>query len=1069
MDLARLRAPHISGVLERERLLGKLAGWSDKKVVLIQGPAGQGKSTLAADHARSLGASAVWYSLAAGDDDPNVFLTGFGQAVQHAFPRRLPKAPPVPRDPFRSGAPTPAVAQWIERLFQDIPAGLVILDDCHLLAASRTLPALLNLLIEVAPRAVRFLVLSRTLPELSLAGLRARRAVAELTGADLRFTDSEVSDLFGSVFGTPLVRSQAARITAMTEGWAVGLVLVHEYLSAGSGDDILAGYHRLPDFQEQVFDYLADEVFAHLPNRLQEFLLRTSLADSLPLPLAAELCALPMEAPKGRESVRTMLRELARRNLFIDQGTADRTVRYHALFREFLARRLAATGRAAEVRRLSAIAARYFQRAGDPAQAADLLIRSGQPKAAARILERSGGGLVARGRLATLLRMIDKLPPSLQKRPWFLFARAVDRRFSDSQQALALYDRALSGFRAERDGAGQMLSLGGVVEAAFHGGGDFRRMARAAVQAKKLLRESSRGSRIPRATLALALGTAEFFTGRLDRGIVSLRQAMDLFRAAGDPFSQISCAIYLAPCALYHGDFRTAREAVQRGFEAQRSAPDEPGGAAALFLVQAMTHLFAGDFAAAQESLDAGRRLAAEYRIASIDLLLLVIGGWIAIARGDYPSAEQLLDECRRHGEDRQMLFFSRLASHLLSLACLFQRKLERAKKLSDHAVGGGRTNSGLFQGIYLIASGAIHRELGDDGRAEQDLRAALRLLAGCNAAQQEANAHLILAGLYRRQDRAAAVLRHLRKGLSIGRERGFTYYAPLAPRELQEHALEAAANGICRDYCAALLDRRQPAAASPFLRVHCLGGFRVERNGVPVPDREWKGRLAKRLVKLLAVQNSGHLSRDAVSEVLWPDSAPDRRSAAFSSLLHRLRKTLDHVPARRPQRSCIRFEDNHLSLDRSLALTDVETFQASLAAATRAESGKAPERAVRLYDQAIGLYRGDLLPEDLYEDWCAPARETLRAGYLKALDRAAALSEGMDDGSRAAHYHERLFAVDPCNEAACRWLMTHALAAGRRGEAVRTYERCQLALRRELDIEPDERTKRLYRSIIGG
>jgi DNA-binding SARP family transcriptional activator len=84
-------------------------------------------------------------------------------------------------------------------------------------------------------------------------------------------------------------------------------------------------------------------------------------------------------------------------------------------------------------------------------------------------------------------------------------------------------------------------------------------------------------------------------------------------------------------------------------------------------------------------------------------------------------------------------------------------------------------------------------------------------------------------------------------------------------------------------------------------------------------------------------------------------------------------------------------------------------------------------------------------------------------------LMHAAILTEAQNDTNRSFTYYERMFSHDPCNEKACRWLMAWHLAAGQRSDAVRIYERCQLALRKELDIEPDDQTRRAYRSIIGG
>jgi DNA-binding SARP family transcriptional activator len=84
-------------------------------------------------------------------------------------------------------------------------------------------------------------------------------------------------------------------------------------------------------------------------------------------------------------------------------------------------------------------------------------------------------------------------------------------------------------------------------------------------------------------------------------------------------------------------------------------------------------------------------------------------------------------------------------------------------------------------------------------------------------------------------------------------------------------------------------------------------------------------------------------------------------------------------------------------------------------------------------------------------------------------LTHAASLTEAQNDTTRAMTYYERMFSLDPCNEMACRWLMARHIAAGQRSNVVRLYERCQLALRNEMDIEPDEQTRKLYRSIIGG
>ena len=84
-----------------------------------------------------------------------------------------------------------------------------------------------------------------------------------------------------------------------------------------------------------VFEYLAQEVFSLLPPDLRDFLLRTSITNSLPLRLIQELTGLPLTTVAGKGSVLSVLQELQNRNLFISVADDAAVVRYHSLFQEF--------------------------------------------------------------------------------------------------------------------------------------------------------------------------------------------------------------------------------------------------------------------------------------------------------------------------------------------------------------------------------------------------------------------------------------------------------------------------------------------------------------------------------------------------------------------------------------------------------------------------------------------------------------------------------------------------------------------------------------------------------------
>jgi DNA-binding SARP family transcriptional activator len=560
------------------------------------------------------------------------------------------------------------------------------------------------------------------------------------------------------------------------------------------------------------------------------------------------------------------------------------------------------------------------------------------------------------------------------------------------------------------------------------------------------------------------MGMAWFFTGRLEKSRDSLLQALDLFGKQGDAFYQMTCAVYLTPCALYQGDFRLARQTLQRGFEAHRAIPGEIGGKAGLLLITAMTALFEGNFAEARESIDQCKELAGVHALASIELLSLTIGGWVSMARGDLDGAALLLSECKSKAARAGSAFFAGSAAHLLALTALFQNKLPNAERESNEALAirSGK-GSMLFHAIYLITSGAIHMRAGKTRRAGQELKNALRTLKQAKAVQQEANCHLVLALLERKKGNRTGFRNHLREGFSIGRDLGFTYYAVLDPEEQSELAKQAVAENICVDYCLGLLAGRK--AGRPLLSIYCMGGFKVYRGSTPVRDAEWKSKRAKTMLKLLAAQEGQKLPREQAIELLWPEDAA-KNPATFNAMLHRVRKVLE--PAASRDVFCLQRDGDSIGLNQDVVWTDVGQFRAHLDRAARLKARNSREELLLEYERALALYQGDFLSEDVYCDWSTDVRDHLRTSYLRVLEEAGELAESAGDRDKALQFYERMFLAEPSNEKACQWLMARYQSLGRRGEAVRAYERCERALSRDMDLEPDERTKRLYRSILG-
>jgi predicted ATPase len=159
------------------------------------------------------------------------------------------------------------------------------------------------------------------------------------------------------------------------------------------------------------------------------------------------------------------------------------------------------------------------------------------------------------------------------------------------------------------------------------------------------------------------------------------------------------------------------------------------------------------------------------------------------------------------------------------------------------------------------------------------------------------------------------------------------------------------------------------------------LGGFSAAVDGEAVPEKAWRLKKARELVKLLALAPDHRLHREQVMDVLWRDRGPAAAANNLHQAVHVARKALDA--------GAIELRDEVLSLD---ADADVDRFEAAAAHARRTGTAAA-------YRAALSVYGGELLPENRYDDWAADRREEL-AGLAAELERELA-ALGSSDGLR--------------------------------------------------------------------
>lgn len=442
---SKLAPPRNTGrAVSREQLLSRLMEGRRRRCLVLQGPAGSGKTTILAGWRLALlplGFDVAWLHLTHEDNEPTRLLDYLLASVAQAAPGATLDA----ADYAGRGIDSEAVERALISLVRGIAAHprelVLIMDDLQHLTDVRIHDAL-QWLLDYAPANLHLVFASRSALPLSLERLRALGDIVELHAQDLRFSAQE-SERFLQIQLGQVDRADAQRLHQLADGWAAGLQLLAiawkkrrqaqaKGGSADAGGADHAGFSQVQDPQAFA-DYFEKEVLSRLSAPELELLIQVSACPRF----CAPLCVALLERPQEDVALDALLARLESDNLFvIPVDGAERMVWYrlHPLLRETLRGRLAQ--RSPQVlRRIHQTAWRWFRDHGLIDEAVRLAVAAGEGAAAAAMVEKSAHAFAVRGDLRKLISLVRQLPPEQVQarvglRLWMirveLFARELD-------------------------------------------------------------------------------------------------------------------------------------------------------------------------------------------------------------------------------------------------------------------------------------------------------------------------------------------------------------------------------------------------------------------------------------------------------------------------------------------------------------------------------------------------------------------------------------------------------------------------------------------------------------------
>ncbi len=893
-----------------------------------------------------------------------------------------------------------------------------VVDDAH--HAERDAGQLIERLAQRLQADQRLIVLARQLPT---GSARLRRAdCLQLTAADLALRPDEALRLCRNGFGLDIGPAAAAALERATGGWTAAAALAAAR-ARRTGEDVgaLAEAAGGPDRPSSSVAVILDEALATLPAAERRLLAQVG---RLPL-LDASL----VDAATGIEGY--FGRALAAGLPFAPgQGEwwdLPGPVRDHL-----------GTLSAPDPAVLRRAAGEYGRR-GQLGAALQLLLASDDAVAAAGLLSESAPASIEALDVLEIQAVVDRLPAeAVEAHPNLLlhFARscdtvAIDLRSEVLDRVTAIASvlgdcRLTRAIEIER--ASDLIREGD--------------LASAEAAAREVLDASQAGEWLTRARAFSALGRTACWRRGPDgrRDLAALRDAERHFAQAARLYDQLGMPGARAGLVPYQAmwiEFTRgeALSAFERIDKALGLVVDRPRKWAYLLVFHAEASVELGRFDQCEADIREVFRVAESLG----DELLAAYGHWeLAIAASYRRDAAETLEHVRRTEAHKGKWWEWAAGEFLASSADCLDRVGHSA--LAVEYLRRAQDDPQDSEPLIAMAEGALLARHGDPYLAEERLLAA----PGHRLDPREYWRVTLLRAYaaFRRGDRDAGALA----------ARAFEEAARLGLAQLpltREGAITEELLGLA-------VETGQPAAlaleaAALPVSLAVLGRFALTRGGRPVPMTA--GQSAQ-LLKLVAV-SGGRVPADAAIETLWPEASREAGRNRLRTVLNRQRAEAGEV--------IIRVGDSLLLAQE--VRVDLALFEAEGCRALALGLAE-PALAVAVARTAIARYRGDLLPDDPYEEWADLPREHARRTMLRLLDLCADVAAGRGDLDEVRTVIEMTIDLAPYDDERYLRAAGALLGQGRRGAALTVLRRARAVLA-DLGLQPPLRLVSLEKAIV--
>ncbi len=440
---SKVSPPRISiNASRRDNLLDLLSANTDKRVVLLEAPAGFGKTLLLSQWREVLrleNNTVAWLSVS-GNDQPDVLLPYIAFALHQAGLDTEVSGLLSPT--YNQGDLSYLLGTLLKLVEQHEKKCILVFDDFENIPDD-SLSEIVKVLLRLQVANLQLVFACRKNPGISLSSLAVEGNVLNIGPQQLMFDKNEIDHFFNH----SLAHSDIDKIIERTGGWPVALQLIRSFGSTS------ADSKNRPDInssEKLVSEYFREQLFDNLRDEEKTFLLQTSILDIVTVDCADTI----RESDDSLEIIHSLD---YLEGIFSSLEDDQDSWRVHPLVREYLVSSLKESS-LQEYQSLCLKTAEWLATNERGLEAMRYALSADNPAYAAEILEQMGGIMLwireGMTRLTTGLRLLENF--ELKDHPRIQLGRClIHMKTGDMNAARKAFDLARevsAGFESDRLG-----------------------------------------------------------------------------------------------------------------------------------------------------------------------------------------------------------------------------------------------------------------------------------------------------------------------------------------------------------------------------------------------------------------------------------------------------------------------------------------------------------------------------------------------------------------------------------------------------------------------------------------